>query len=349
MMPLDEPLWILGSTAASGQPFVLDAAKRCKDHLCEECISLLEQFALLDPQNSHIQYQLGVCYGGGCRAHSLTHPDIAVEHLRCALASLGTDGNGTMRARILNGLGNAYIRSRRLAAGTRVKVAMQCYERAGSVWLQQGDRAGWAMAEFNLANACCELSREDVPDKWQQAISHYENALQVRTRARDPLRHAAALENLGTAYRELSTGDKARNVRKAIDCYRQSLRVYTAADFPLQNAALHNNLGNAYLTLPTDHPSGLLRNVRRAMRHFDRALRVRWKTEQPSDYAKCQFNRGMAFLRLATAVADPLEPLRQARACFEEAQECFSSCGSVELADSAQERLDLIYTCLRAA
>ncbi len=345
----DKPLWILESTTERGQALLLHAAERCRGHLCEECVLLLEQIALLDPQNSEVQYQLGICYGGGCREHSLTNADVAVEQLRRALALLGWAGDPAMRARILNGRGNAFMQSRRLAVGTRLSAAIQCYERAASFWLKQGDRARWAMAEFNLGNACCELPCEDVPDKWQQAISHYENALDVRTRQRDPLHHAATLENLGTAYRELSIGDKARNVRKAIDCYRQALRVYTAAAFPLQNAALHNNLGNAYLTLPPGNPAGLRRNVQRALRHFDQALRVRWKSQQRSDYAGCQFNRRMAFLRPATAVADPLQPVRKARACFEEAKECFSSCGRVELADRAQERLDPICAHLRAA
>ena len=303
---------------------------------------MLERLALLDPRSSEVQYQLGICYGGGCREHSLANADIAIEQLRSALALLGWDCDPAMRAGILNGMGNAYMQSRRLPVSTRVNAAIECYERAARFWFEQGDRTGWAMAEFNLGNACCELPQEELPEKWQQAIRHYEKALQVRTRLRDPLRHAATLENLGTAYRESPLGDKARNVRKAIDCYRQSMRVYTAAAFPLQNAALHNNLGNAYLTLPTGNPGGLLRNVRRAMRHFDRALRVRLKSQHPSDYAGSQFNRGMAFIRLATAVEDPLEALQQAQACFEEAKGCFSLCGKVELADRAQERLDLI-------
>lgn len=343
------PLWVLTSAHEKRGALCVQAAARCREHLCGDCISFLEQVAQLDPRNHEIQYQLGICYGGGCRVHSLTSADIAVEHLRRALTLIGAGREPALRASLANTLGNTYTQSSRLTPSARMRMAIHCYETAASLWLTQGDLLSWAMAEFNQGNACCELPQEEFPDKWDQAVRHYENALHVRTQENDPERHAATLENLGTVYRELRTGGRVGNVRRAIGCYRQALRIYTSSAFPLQNAALHNNLANAYLSLPADNPATTLRNVHRALRHFDRALRVRSKTRYPSDYASSQFNRGSAFLRLATASANPLKPLQEARICFKEAKKYFSRCGQDELADRAKERLKFIHPYLRAA
>jgi tetratricopeptide (TPR) repeat protein len=343
------PLWVLSSAPEKGRALYVQAAARCREHLCADCIAFLEQAAQLDPRNHETQYQLGICYGGGCRVHSLTSADIAVEHLRCALTLIGATREPALRASLTNALGNTYTQSSRLTPSARTQNAILCYETAASLWLTQGDMLSWAMAEFNLGNACCELPVEEFPDKWDQAVRHYENALHVRTRESNPERHAATLENLGTAYRELPTGNRAGNVRKAVGCYRQALRIYTSSALPLQNAGLHNNLANAYLSLPADNPAATLRNVHRALRHFDRALRVRPKTRHPGDYASSQFNRGSAFLRLATASANPLKPLQEARSCFREARKYFSRCGQDELADRAKERLKFIRPYLRAA
>ena len=343
------PLWVLTSAHEKGGTLCVQAAARCREHLCGDCISFLEQVAQLDPRNSETQYQLGICYGGGCRLHSLTNADIAVEHFRCALALIGAGREPALRASVANAMGNTCIRSSRSTLRARIRMAIHCYEAAASLWLTQGDMLSWAMAEFNLGNACCELPQEEFPDKWDQAVRHYENALHVRTQENDPERYAATLENLGTAYRELRTGGRVGNVRRAIGCYRQALHIYTSSAFPLQNAALHNNLANAYLSLPTDNPATTRRDVRRALRHLGRALRVRSKTRYPSDYASSQFNRGSAFLRLATASANPLKPLQEARICFKEARKYFSRCGQDELADRAKELLKFIHPYLRAA
>jgi tetratricopeptide (TPR) repeat protein len=302
-----------------------------------------------EPHNYAIEYQLGLCYGGGCREHSLTSPEIALIHLGLALARVSYSGQPKDRAYILGAMGNTYLAAEQVPRRARLQLAIECYEEAAAVFHGLGDVESWAREEYNLGNAYCDLPDKACPDKWERAVLHYERALQVRTRERDPLRHAATLENLGTAYRELPTGDKTTNVRKAIQCFREALHVYTPAGFPEKNAAVHNNLGNAYVSMPSSDPAFTRRNLRRALRHFDRALSVRTRANHPCDYAVTQFNRGSTFLRLAVEEQEQKPELRVAEKCFVEAEECFTICGQTELARQAQERAGMVRSCLRAA
>jgi tetratricopeptide (TPR) repeat protein len=305
--------------------------------------------AQAEPQDYAIEHQLGLCYSGGCRVHSLTSPEIALIHLGLALARVSYYGQPKDRAYILGAMGNTYLSAEQVPRRARLQLAIECYEEAAAAFHRLGDVESWGREEYNLGNAYCDLPCETCPDKWEQAVSHYETALQIRTRARDPLRHAATLENMGTAYRELPTGDKATNVRKAIQCFREALHVYTPGGFPEKNAALHNNLGNAYVSMSVADPASSQRNLRRALRHFDRALLVRTRANYPCDYAVTQFNRGSALLRLAVGERNPEMLLRDARNCFEDADECFSLCGKTELARQARERAGLALSCARAA
>jgi tetratricopeptide (TPR) repeat protein len=301
-----------------------------------------------EPQNYAIQCQLGLCYSGGCRIHSLTSAEIALTHLHLALTRVSSADEGA-RAYILSAIGNTYLAAEQVARRARLQLAIGCYEEAAAIYYRLGDLECWAREEFNLGNAYCDLPDEASSSKWEQAVSHYERALQIRTRERDPLRYAATLENLGTAYRELPTGDRAANIRKAIRCFRKALHVYTPSEFPEQNAGLHNNLGNAYVSMPLADPASAQRNLRRALRHFDRALSVRTRARFPCDYAVTQFNRGSALFRLAVEEQEPQLELRDAENCFEEAEQCFTLCGRTELARQARERAGLVRSCLRAA
>jgi tetratricopeptide (TPR) repeat protein len=349
-MPSENRLWALSPPETRGEDSWLPkAAALCQSQQCEACITALRVAAQAEPENYAIQYQLGICYSGGCRIHSQTSPEIALIHLQRALTHASSGEQPKVRASILGAMGNTYLAVPQVPRRARLQLAIECYEEASTFYHRLGDLECWAREEFNLGNACCDLPDEASSDKWEQAVLHYEKALQVRTRERDPLRHAATLENLGTAYRELPTGDRAANVRRAIQCFRKALHVYTASGFPEQNAALHNNLGNAYVSMPSAAPASTQRNMRRALRHFDRALKVRTRAQHPCDYAVTQFNRGSALLRFAVEAPDAETHVRDARNCFEEAEECFSLCGKTELAQQARERAKLARSCLRAA
>lgn len=59
-----------------------NAAAQCSHQECEAAIRALEGAAQLAPEDWWIQYQLGFCFAGGCRRHSLADPDVALYHLQ---------------------------------------------------------------------------------------------------------------------------------------------------------------------------------------------------------------------------------------------------------------------------
>lgn len=314
----------------------------CEAARCEEAIAVLEEMVRLEPRSYDLQYQLGVCYSGLCRKHSLIQPDIAVEHYRSALVLGKFPVDSLARADILSGLGNGLRLSTLLECGERLHGAIDCHRVAASIYLNRGAADRWAEEQYNLGNAWCEVCEAEYPAKWNRAIGHYRSALEFHTREKDPERFASTMQNLGTAYRELPTGDRGKNVRRAIACYHTALRVFTLAAHPEKNAALHNNLGNAYLTLPETNGDGCSRNVLRALRHFRAALRVRTRGEHPCDYGITRFNQGAAFLQLATCNSDRRACLERAAACYHEAEDCCESCGNSDYSEFARRRREAI-------
>ncbi len=305
------------------------AIEFCSVHRCGEAIAFWEQASALGPDNPDVHYQLGYCYAGGCRVHSLLDPEIAIFHYRRAL-TLAAPENAIGRAMVLGALGNAYVSASR---GDKPKLlnAIQCYEAAVEIYAEAGRREDWAREQFNLGNAWCEMQEESYPEKWTRAIAHYERALSVRTRSTDEARYAATLQNLGTAYRELKTGNPSANIRKAIQCYHQAMRASRGPERARKRADLHHNLGNAFLTLAVTEPDSV-RNCRRAIRHLTRALALRGREESLFDHATIQFARGQAFLQLLSRGMEVTANLDQARLCFVEAIDAFLQSGHIELA-----------------
>lgn len=308
----------------------------------------LQQQVQGDPENPNLQYQLGLCYSGACREHSMVSPELALEHLRHALGASRNLGDSSARAGMLNLLGITYTRSSTLPAKARLLAAIECYEKAADIYFLQSQFREWARMQFNIGNAWCEMPGDDCPGKWEKAILHYEWALLFRSQQDDPVAFAATLENMGTACRAQLTGDKAANVRRAIQCYRRALRISRADSAPQQWARLHNNLGNAYLTLPPEQSSvSRVALARKAIRHFNLALRVRTREQSPFDYGVTQMNRGQAYLSLG--LASSRRELVEAANSFREAQAAFLQAGHPHEAATAARGLDLAGRALTAA
>jgi tetratricopeptide (TPR) repeat protein len=311
----------------------------CAIHRCREAIALWEQTSSLCPGDSGVHYQLGFCYAGDCRAHSLRDPEIAIFHYRRALI-LSAKEDTIARAMVLGALGNAYLSASHRDA-PRLLSAIHCYEEAADTYAWAARRDDWAREQFNLGNAWCEMPEAEFPEKWQQAIEHYERALSIRTRLRDARHYAATLQNLGTAYRELQSGDPPSNIRKAILCYHRAMRAVRGRAQGKRRADLHHNLGNAYLALAR-LDQDCVRNCSRSLRHFARALSVRTREGSPFDYAATQLSRGQALIRLAAHGVGEASNLQQARLSFVEAVDAFLESGRTELADEVRKNFALL-------
>lgn len=222
------------------------AGQSCSLERCEEAIASWEQASSLQPGDPDMHYQLGFCYAGGCRRHSLVDPQIAIHHFQRALSELREE-DSLGRAQILSALGNTHA-SIPGQTTTHLLAAIDCQGKAASIFWAARAQDEWAREEYNLGNTCCELPEREYPEKWQKAIEHYERALLVRTRDEDPEKHASTLQNLGTAYRELKTGNRGQNIRVAVDCFHRAQRALGRNASAEKRANIHNNLANAYLS-----------------------------------------------------------------------------------------------------
>jgi tetratricopeptide (TPR) repeat protein len=310
---------------------------KCGAEGCEKMIAALQQALDGSPDDLTLRYQLGICYSGVCRPHSLTSPEIALHHLRGTAGRTGEDS--LFRARIIALRGVTYTRCSTLPVDARLSAAIQCYQEAAAIYYAQSRFADWARMQFNLGNAWCDVREDRHLDKWENAISHYEQALFFRTKEADPHGFAATLENLGSAYRERKQGDKSTNVRQAIHCYRRAAQVYRIGSAPGQWAALHNNLGNAYLSLPATDRKLETSLARKAIRHFDLALRVRTVAHSSLDYGITQLNRAQAYLRLG--MADSPAALAESARSFREAHEALMKAMRPQEAGMAARGFDL--------
>ena len=310
------------------------AEEACAARRCERAIEFLESAIREGACGYGPYYSLGVCYGGLCRPHPLTEPDMAVSYLRHALGMVG-GADGPARAAILEQLGFTLPHSRRLPPAEALRAAAEFHAGAARIWDAAGSAPDRARVHFNLGNSLCDLAETTGEDRWAEAASHYEEALRLRTAEGDAARCAAVLENLGSAYRRLDAG----HVRQSIRCYHRALRLYARANRPEKIPALENNLGNAYLSLPDPAGEPAARHARRALRHFDRALAA-LPDPAARAYAITQYNRAQAFFRLARVL--PAGNLARAVDCLEQAGAAFERSGDHRYRELVRTRLEEI-------
>jgi hypothetical protein len=157
-MPAENGLWASMPPETGGRlSWLLEAARLCQEHQCESCITVLVEAAQAEPKNYAIHYQMGICGSGGCRFHSQTLAEIALSHLRVALALVNPSEQPRERGRILSAMGNTWLVSSREPSKVRLQPAISCFKEAAQTYLRVGDAEAWARVEFNLGNSCCEL------------------------------------------------------------------------------------------------------------------------------------------------------------------------------------------------
>ena len=127
-------MWLSPSFAESQA-----AGRACAEGNCEAVIASLERSLRRQPGDFLIHYQLGLCYAGGCRAHALANPDMAVPYLRRALLLMGTEAPARDRAAALGALGNALAASQAQPHGAALRAALDCQRKAARIYIAHED------------------------------------------------------------------------------------------------------------------------------------------------------------------------------------------------------------------
>jgi len=256
----------------------------------------------------------------------------AIECCQAALRVLTERDFSVDWAGVQNNLGIVYAN---LPTGDRsenLREAIQYYEAALRVYTERDFPVSWAMTQNNLGIVYSDLPRKTAVRICIKRSSATRQLCGVHG-ADFPMDWAMIQNNLGTAYSTCWPKTAAKNLGKAIRCYEAALRVYTERDFPVEWARAQNNLGTAYSDLLTgDHG-----DLRRGIQCYEAALRVRTELDFPVQWAKTQKNLGLAYLNLPTG--DRTENMRQALACFENAERGYRA---VHMDNDASEVATLI-------
>ncbi len=206
--------------------------------------------------------------------------------------------------------------------GTNQQIAITMYNNALRVYTEEELLQDWAMTNYNLGNAYCDLApffanpREQI----ENAIAAYLNALRVYTEAELPRDWAGTNNNLGVAYHDLAlfSTNPREQIENAIAACRNALRVRTEAELPQDYAMTNNNLGNAYRALApfSTNPREQIEN---AIAAYTNALRVYTEAALPQDWARTNNNLGVAYHDLALFSTNPREQIENAIAAYRNA------------------------------
>ena len=260
----------------------------------------------------------------GLIEHQQGHIEVAIEHLRAAIAHNRRD------PAFHHNLGNI------LGECDRKAEALTCYERALALAPNSVDTL------YNLGNTCHELGHIE------QAVGHFERALRLRPDAIE------LHNNLGSALQDLGRLDEA------ILCYRHALALRPDAVDVLDNlaGALRENgqleeartSYNRALALKPDRIEShiglglVLREMGRvqdAVIHYERALAC------APDNAETHINLGVALVELSRPV-EASSHYRRALAVQPDRAETYNNLGiALERQDRYAEALDCYERALR--
>jgi tetratricopeptide (TPR) repeat protein len=139
------------------------ASELCSLHLCKEAIDLWKRASALNPHDSYIHYQLGLCYSHDCHEHGLKDPETAIYHYRQALTLTGNE-NSLTRAMLLADLGDTYLMA---APPSTVELltSLECFAQAAEIYRVFGRLDDWAREQYELPNAWREIPARKLPWK----------------------------------------------------------------------------------------------------------------------------------------------------------------------------------------
>jgi tetratricopeptide (TPR) repeat protein len=256
---------------------------------------------------------------------------------------IAKDSGDEWRAAILyNNLGNAYSD---LATGdpqANAQAAIDCFERALTVFTPETSPYAWATIQNNLATVYKVRPGNDDANI-QPAIACWEQALTVFRRDTYPLEWANVQRNLGIACKDLNNGDPVTNLVRAKGHLLVALEVLTSEEQPTLWAEVQNTLGNVYFRLTTGDRS---ENLRQAITCFEAALTIRTERAYPVQFAATSVNLGNTWLSLPTG--NRIENLRRAIDSYERALGVYSPQDFPELNAQVHANLAAAYLYLPA-
>jgi tetratricopeptide (TPR) repeat protein len=188
--------------------------------------------------------------------------------------------------------------------------AIQCFNRALEVFVQETSPLDWAATQYNLGTANQALGRQLENAKLlKTAIDAYTNALLVWSRKVTPEKWSMTMHQLGAtfhAHGKLLQGN--RTFQKSVVAYKNALSALDADNYAFELAATHNNCGAVlqHLGESEENPDRL----KEAIKSYETALTVCLEQQLPIHLAVlCRVNistvRGMlAALIKNTALAD---------------------------------------------
>ncbi len=266
-----------------------------------------------------VQNSLGILYQEhplGDRRKNLKH---AVEAYEAALVYYIPETEPLDYAMTQNNLGSAYWLLAQIEdREANLKRSVAAYEAALVYRTSEAAPLDYAGTQNNLGSTYRDLAQiEDRAGNLRRAVAAYEAALVYYTAEAAPLNYAGTQNNLGLAYCDLAQiEDREANLKRAVAAYEAALVYYTAEAAPLDYAMTQNNLGIVYSDLAAIEDQEV--NRKRAVAAYEAALVYRTAEAVPLDYAMTQNNLGIAYRDLAK-IEDQAGNLKRAVAVYEAA------------------------------
>jgi tetratricopeptide (TPR) repeat protein len=173
-----------------------------------------------------------------------------------------------------------------------VERAIECFERALTVYLREEDEAR-IIVQVDLGAAYAQRICGERAENLEKAILTFEDALSAADPSVFPKQWAAIQHNLGAAYAERIRGSRADNLERALQAFEAALTIYDLDNYPEDWASTQHNVGNTHSARIHGDRS---ENIERAIKAYQMALEVRTHERFPEDWANTLNGLARAYL-----------------------------------------------------
>jgi tetratricopeptide (TPR) repeat protein len=196
-------------------------------------------------------------------------------------------------ARLHAQLGKYLIDNPRGERAANLERAMECFEKALTVYSREQDVEARIIVQFDLGAAYAQRIRGERAENLEQAIGIFETALREAAPSKYPALWAHIQHNLGAAYAERIRGSRAGNLERALHAFDAALTIHNRDEFPEDWASTWHNVGNTYVARIRGERA---ENLERAIEAYHSALQVWTRERFPKDWANTQNDLASAYL-----------------------------------------------------